>query len=142
MNHLQIRDWRKNVYGKTSNEVTQEDWPEIRLSIIIRDMLTCQRCKKEFASDGYLSVHHIVPRMDGGSYDPDNLITLCHICHDYVELEEIRTRDAIVDSWDGEPRKTVYKPKKDKPKDTVKHENFDRPEWHSWVYGGERNPKS
>ena len=42
-----------------------------------RDSFTCQVCGKKPA----YQVHHIIPRRKGGSDDPDNLITLCGLCH-------------------------------------------------------------
>ena len=46
--------------------------------ILNRDKYTCQHCKTK---KGTLEVHHIIFRSNGGSDEPDNLITLCRNCH-------------------------------------------------------------
>ena len=46
--------------------------------VLNRDKYTCQHCKTK---QGTLEVHHIVFRSNGGSDEPDNLITLCRNCH-------------------------------------------------------------
>ena len=42
-----------------------------------RDEYRCTVC----GATRSLEVHHIVPRADGGSNDPSNLVTLCADCH-------------------------------------------------------------
>lgn len=61
--------------------------------ILKRDEKRCQGCGKTFE----LSIHHIKPRAEGGDNAPENLITLCCRCHDYVEMHESkpRTKDAV-----------------------------------------------
>ena len=51
-----------------------------RAFILARDGYKCQCCKGKH-KDSLLEVHHIVFRRNGGSDNPDNLITLCHTCH-------------------------------------------------------------
>lgn len=46
--------------------------------VLNRDKYTCQCCKTK---QGTLEVHHIIFRSNGGSDEPDNLITLCRQCH-------------------------------------------------------------
>lgn len=55
------------------NEFTQTR----RRRIIAMDGGACRKC---FHPHG-LRVHHIVPRVDGGTNDRHNLITLCEPCH-------------------------------------------------------------
>jgi 5-methylcytosine-specific restriction endonuclease McrA len=47
--------------------------------VLHRDEYSCQNCK---AKEVRLQVHHIQFRSEGGTNTPDNLITLCHSCHD------------------------------------------------------------
>ena len=54
--------------------------------ILNRDKYTCQHCKTK---QGTLEVHHIVFRSNGGSDEPDNLITLCRHCHRELHLGKI-----------------------------------------------------
>jgi hypothetical protein len=41
----------------------------------------CYCCKTRL----FLSDHHLKPRSEGGTDDPDNLVTVCRDCHDIVE---------------------------------------------------------
>ncbi len=55
-----------------------------REAILHRDSYTCQLCGKKHT---LLEVHHIIWRSRGGSDDEDNLITLCHDCHDKIHKD-------------------------------------------------------
>lgn len=74
--------------GDTYNNTTLDyrllgDIPlEIRNIVLERDHNKCQICN----SRNNLHIHHIVKRRNGGSHDPDNLITLCASCHRHVEI--------------------------------------------------------
>ncbi len=46
--------------------------------VLNRDKYTCQHCKTK---QDILEIHHIIFRSNGGSDEPDNLITLCRNCH-------------------------------------------------------------
>ncbi len=66
------------VYGRRTRTIP----PALRRAIIHRDGNTC-------AGDGCpsthrLQVHHIIPWSQGGTTDPDNLITLCWFHHQIV----------------------------------------------------------
>ncbi len=54
-------------------------WSEIRRAVLSRDGHRCQipGC----ISDTNLTIHHIVPKSDGGSNEISNLVTLCEGCH-------------------------------------------------------------
>ena len=54
--------------------------------VLNRDKYTCQHCKTK---RGTLEVHHIIFRSNGGSDEPDNLITLCKHCHKELHLGKI-----------------------------------------------------
>ena len=43
----------------------------------------CQRCGKRRP----VLVHHILPKRDGGSDEPVNLLALCNLCHAQVHAE-------------------------------------------------------
>lgn len=97
-----------------------------------RDNFTCQRCEKK--SRQGLQAHHLIPREEGGADDIENLITLCNPCHDFVEIEGLRTKVDIIGSYENAPVKYA-KPKRIKDDDY----SFTRPEWHRWVYGAGRH---
>lgn len=65
-------------------------WDAIRRAVLKRDALTCQDCGRndpqrlrhiKVANIDEFEVHHIVPRMAGGTSHPANLATLCRECH-------------------------------------------------------------
>lgn len=68
--------------------VKGEFWKKVRMRVLVRDDFTCQvhrlglcnePCGENRLRD--LQVHHIRPRITGGTHDPDNLITLCREHH-------------------------------------------------------------
>ena len=52
-------------------------WPKLKKLIHARDRNMCRDC----GSTDQLEVHHVVAVKDGGTPDPDNLVTLCAVCH-------------------------------------------------------------
>lgn len=65
--------WR----GSRRNINRPSDWRKTRAFIIRRDGFTCVKC----GSLGPLEVDHIFPVAKGGSWEPNNLQTLCKECH-------------------------------------------------------------
>ena len=51
--------------------------------VLARDNHTCQYCKGK-SKDSKLQVHHIMPKSQGGSDRPNNLITLCKTHHNQL----------------------------------------------------------
>jgi HNH endonuclease len=88
------------------------DWKLRAARIRKRDKNTCQRCTRRLGAR-QLSVHHIIPRAEGGPDSDANLITLCTVsrkengglsCHDWVEVRIDRGKlaknaTAIRASW-------------------------------------------
>lgn len=60
-----------------------------RKAVYRRDGWQCALC----GNTRYLQIHHYVPRGEGGSDDPMNLITLCSVCHaqihGYIPFEDV-----------------------------------------------------
>ncbi len=67
--------------------------------ILRRDKYTCQVCGEfhgEYSphgvplptTDGQLDVHHVTRVKDGGTDDPDNLITVCRACHKQIHRSD------------------------------------------------------
>lgn len=77
----------------------QEEWLKVRTAILKRDGYRCTvfGCKVRGSAD--LSVHHIVPRPQGGN-NPENLITLCYKHHNEIELAEVKTA-TLIRNWTG-----------------------------------------
>ena len=125
------QEWRASVYHE------KEEWDllplETRLEVIKRDKF-CRVCEGKGNS-----VHHIIPRAEGGGNSLDNLILLCRKCHDEIEIAGYRTRADIeghLPEWrDGKRAKHL------KLNNPQQRPIADAGDWHLWVYGGYRNPK-
>ena len=62
-------------------------WRRLRTQVKARDCWQCQICGDvEGAPFCILHAHHIVPRSKGGTDSPDNLITICDLCHAVVTI--------------------------------------------------------
>ena len=61
--------------------------PKLRMRVLMRDGARCQLCGERPAWNEHivLHVHHIRPRSAKGLTHEDNLITLCHTCHDGLD---------------------------------------------------------
>jgi 5-methylcytosine-specific restriction endonuclease McrA len=66
----------------TKEEFNREEWLKLRESIFKRDGYACLECGHDAIK--HLTVHHIIPRCEGGTDDPENLETLCWRCHSKV----------------------------------------------------------
>jgi hypothetical protein len=62
-----------------------------KMMIRNRDNYTCQYCKNK-RKDSNLDVHHIIFRSNGGSDEPENLITLCRTCHKDLHNGKIKLK--------------------------------------------------
>lgn len=73
---------KPTIQGKEYQEGAQKDFYNLREYILHRDNHTCQNpnCKNK-SKQPILCVHHIVYETDGGTNNPNNLITLCTSCH-------------------------------------------------------------
>ncbi len=70
------------IEGKQYQEGPQLGFGNVREYVLFRDQHTCRWCQGK-SKDPVLNVHHIESRKTGGDR-PDNLITLCEICHDLI----------------------------------------------------------
>ncbi len=129
-------DWHKRVYRRRIRDyIRRDDWHKLRMACLRRDKFTCIRCEKESKQGRGLEAHHLIPRNEDGANDITNLVTLCATCHDFVEVNNLRTKAEIIGSYE----ETIIEFKKEKVS-TVTEEgyHFIRPEWHKFVYGGQR----
>ena len=53
--------------------------PSMRREVLMRDRYRCR--VRGCGHAGFLELHHIVPRSEGGENRPENLVTLCASCH-------------------------------------------------------------
>ena len=134
-----ITDWHKTVYRKKKRDtMNKDDWYKLREKCFKRDKYTCQRCEKVNGQGRGLSAHHITPRSEGGMDDIHNLITLCDSCHDYVEVNNLRSKVDIIGSYEENSVVGLSKPTLDTNEEGY---HFKRPAWHKWVYGGGKKPQ-
>lgn len=88
--------WYQRVYRVSQfPESEREYWKRVRDYVIERDGLRCQACYKR-GTRKKLTVHHIIPRAEGGDEELDNLISLHYSCHDYVEAKGFRAVNEII----------------------------------------------
>lgn len=62
---------------------------KVRKEVYQRDGYRCALCD----STHYIQVHHAVPRSQGGSSKPMNLITLCMECHALAHGTKLQEND-------------------------------------------------
>lgn len=69
------------------------NWDRLARQTKERDNWTCQHCGKQGGPLGSaeLHAHHRIPRSEGGDDTLDNLVTLCHSCHEDVHGHIIPT---------------------------------------------------
>ena len=69
--------------GVTKSKPTRKSLPpKLRFQILKRDNFTCVYCGKSRENDGVvLHVDHKTSLKDGGTDDPDNLVTSCTACN-------------------------------------------------------------
>lgn len=56
--------------------VRAKGWAKTRLAILQRDGYECHYC-----GDVATEVDHVIPRVNGGTEDPDNLVASCMKCN-------------------------------------------------------------
>lgn len=131
---IKMKDnWHKRVYRRRiPNFISKDDWHKLRMSCLVRDNFTCQRCEK--TSRQGMQAHHIIPRDQDGPDILENLITLCNGCHDIVEIAGFKTKLEIMASFE----EGIIEQPKSKPLLSEEGYSFKRPDWHKYVYGGAR----
>ena len=81
---------QRQKYSKSSTLYNTATWRTLRQQILKRDRYQCQICGSNYK----LAVDHIQPHRDNLDLflDPNNLITLCKVCHDNKTRQEINAR--------------------------------------------------
>ena len=74
----------QSISGEQYQRGTLAGWENSKAYAKWRDGYKCRACGKSPKADPSvkLEVHHIRRRADGGSDLPDNVVTLCHECHE------------------------------------------------------------
>ena len=79
-----------DVSGSDYQHGKKEGFENSKAFVKYRDNYKCVCCKKKSAKNRKLEVHHILYINDGGSDDPDNLVTLCHQCHEKIHKNKLK----------------------------------------------------
>jgi 5-methylcytosine-specific restriction endonuclease McrA len=74
---VEIKLPKKRKHKVSKRSLSALGYEKIRQSILLRDNYKCTECD----STKRLNVHHIVAIASDGGNSPDNLITLCYVCH-------------------------------------------------------------
>jgi 5-methylcytosine-specific restriction endonuclease McrA len=69
-------------------------WKAARRVVWARDKV-CRLCSGPPSKKRRLDVHHVVPRREGGTNDPGNLIGLHHWCHMKVEAGKVQVLEEV-----------------------------------------------
>ncbi len=72
---------------------------KIRNQIVERDGYKYRIC---FEDGVKLDVHHIIPRVEGGSHEPENLVTLCVGCHRKMERKDEKKQHRLLNQAEPE----------------------------------------
>ena len=71
------------IQGEEYQQGTLAGWENLKAYAKWRDGYKCRACGKSKRKDGVrLEVHHIRRKADGGTDTHDNVVTLCHDCHE------------------------------------------------------------
>ena len=70
------------ISGVEYQQGTLAGWENLKAYAKWRDGQKCRSCGKSAKDVARLEVHHVRRRTDGGSDTPDNVVTLCHECHE------------------------------------------------------------
>lgn len=72
--------------------MSRNNWERVRETVLDRDGHACRFCgvtdaehREESDGDHGLHVHHVIPKRDGGTDHPDNLVAVCASCHRTLE---------------------------------------------------------
>lgn len=116
--------WHTSVYKEKGKFDMPDTWHETKKRIFEKHKGRCFRCDKKNRLSG-ISIHHVLPRADGGGNNDENLVPLCHTCHDLVESKNCKSTADIYKTIDTET-----------PAEYVNTE--EKIDWHCVVYGGQK----
>lgn len=76
---------------KIDNPKYDEAWQKARMKALVRDDFACQAHQLDLCEESCgesrlskLHVHHLKMRINGGSHELDNLLTLCELHHEQI----------------------------------------------------------
>ncbi len=78
-------------------------WVRTRDAILRRDGHLCQPCLAKGRPTPATEVHHIKAKADGGTDEPENLVSICRECHDKATAQAKGQRWKVQIGIDGWP---------------------------------------
>lgn len=85
IHNKEYNEWHR---GYKSGERYDWKWRKIRAKYVKAHPL-CEMCLEEGRLVPVTEVHHIKPKNEGGSDDFENLMSLCHSCHQKIHKNYI-----------------------------------------------------
>lgn len=76
--------------------------PEVYDSVLKRDNYSCRKCgwkvadRREGEKRQFIELHHVEHHKDGGTNNPENLITLCNVHHDIVHRSKLKAGEFLM----------------------------------------------
>ena len=80
------------------------EWVKTRARILKRDRHLCIPCMAGGRPTPATEVHHVKAKADGGTDDPENLVSICRECHDKATTQAKGQRQKVQIGIDGWPR--------------------------------------
>ena len=90
----------QDIEGTDYQNGEQSGFWNVREYVLYRDGHICQHCRGK-SGDKILEVHHINSRQTGGDR-PDNLITLCGLCHEKVSQNKLKLKIKVSKGYKAE----------------------------------------
>lgn len=81
--HKQHSGWFNNecTKGNRHQRGYGKDWDKAKNQALLRDDYLCVKCDEVGIVTAATTVDHIIPKVQGGTDDPENLQSLCDVCH-------------------------------------------------------------
>lgn len=94
--------WKTMAFNHDNDDFYQgAKWKRLRARILRRDKYMCQNCRRYGRQREATEVHHIEHLEDNPAraYDPENLISLCHSCHNSMHPEKAEAMNRCRKLW-------------------------------------------
>ena len=94
--------WKRMAFNHDNDDFYQgKRWKLLRQRILRRDKYMCQNCRRYGRQREATEVHHIEHLEDNPAraYDPKNLISLCHSCHNAQHPEKAEAMNRCRKMW-------------------------------------------
>ncbi len=88
---LSTKPWSHRNEAEHRKNYGSSRWQKLRKQVLARDNYLCQECLKSDRFTPATEVHHIKATVAGGKmFDADNLISICHACHELITEQQRR----------------------------------------------------